>query len=286
MLLRNATLMNDFSEVQYGLACLTQAYASEVGERLKEFLRSLKPDLVEILEATFNGTTLDLQGETYLISISEHGDGEDGDDFEDALGRLSMWRAYAPKDGVALVFNNTPFMTESNALNAYSCPVSYLTVEQYQTEFAGLVGAIERETDLLRNAVGPQGILDNLINAFRFATVSTKHPSFREEREWRVIYSPTLLGRQGLLTEEQMRKIPSEIMCLRGVPQRVYAIPFKNYPEEGFAGATVPELFDRILVGPTSDGYAIAQALVSELRDCGVADAEKRVFVTGIPLRH
>ena len=285
MLLRNATLMNDFSEVQHGLACLTAAYASEAGERLKTFLRSLQPDLVDILEATFNDTILDLRGETYLISISEHGDGEDGDEFEDALGRLSMWRAYAPKDGVALVFKNTPFLTESNALNAYSCPVTYATVDEYVKVFTTLVDGIEREADLLRNVIGPKGVLDNLVNAFRFSSVSTKHPSFREEREWRVIYSPTLLARQELLTDAQMAKIPTDIMCLRGVPQRVYAIPFANHPDEGFIGATIPEIFDRVLIGPTRDAYAIGQAMVAELRRCGVTDADAKVFITGIPLR-
>lgn len=287
MLLRNATLMNDFSEVQHGLHCLGHAYnGSGAGERLKTFLRSMQQDLPEILEATFNETEFDLRGETYLISISEHGDGEEGDSFEDALGRLSMWRAYAPKDGVALVFNNAPFLTESNALNAYSCPVTYASVEDYVRVFSTLVEGIEREADFLRNVVGPQGVLQNLVNTFRFATVSTKHPSFREEREWRVIYSPTLLERQGLMTQEQTEKIPTEVMCLRGVPQRVYSIPFQNHPDEGFVGATIPELFDRVLIGPTSDAYAIGNAMVAELKRCGVTDADARVFITGIPLRH
>lgn len=190
MLLRNATLMNDFSEVQYGLSCLSAAYQSEAGERLKSFLSQIQPDFVEILEATFNETELDLRAETYLISISEHGDGDQGDEFEDALGRLSMWRAYAQKDGVAIVFNNAPFLTESAALNAYSCPVDYKTVDQYVEDFGKWVDTIIADGEFLCSAVGPQGILDNLVHAFRFATVSTKHPSFREEREWRVIYSP------------------------------------------------------------------------------------------------
>ena len=88
------------------------------------------------------------------------------------------------------------------------------------------------------------------------------------------------------MDDAQRGRIPTEIMCLGGVPQRVYAIPFENHPDEGFVGATVPELFDRVLIGPTSDGYAIGQALVAELDRCGVPDAGNRVFVTGIPLRH
>ena len=284
MLLRNSTLMNDFSEVQHGLDCLTSAYRRASGDKLKRLLRTIQPDLPEVLESAFDSTILDLRTETYLISISEHGDANEGDQFEDRLGRLSMWRAYAQKDGIAFVFNNGPFLTETNALNAYSCPVVYASVDAYSEHFATLVDGIEAELQLLQK-YGGHWALENLLLAFRFAAQSTKHPSFREEREWRVIYSPTLLETQGLMDDQQKAKIPTEVMCLRGVPQRVYAIPFVNYPDEGFVGATIPELVDRILVGPTSDAYAIAQAFVAELEDCGVEDAIDRVVVTGIPLR-
>lgn len=284
MLLRNSTLMNDFSEVQHGLDCLSTAYAGPSGDKLKGLLKTIQPDLPEIFEANFNSGVLDLRGETYLISISEHGDAEEGDDFEDRLGRLSMWRAYAQKDGIAFVFNNRPFLTETNALNAFSCPVVYASIEDYESRFAALVDGIEAELPLLQQ-YGGRWVHENLLLAFRFAAQSTKHPSFREEREWRVIYSPTLLDAQGQMDEAQKAKIPTEVMCLRGVPQRIYAIPFVNHPEEGFVGATIPELIDRILIGPSNDAYAIAQAFVSELEDCGVENASERVIVTGIPLR-
>ena len=45
--------------------------------------------------------------DTYLTSISEHRNKED------TFGRLSMWRAYGETTGVALVMNNSPFLTPS-----------------------------------------------------------------------------------------------------------------------------------------------------------------------------
>ncbi len=284
MLLRNSILMNDFSEVQHGMDCLVAAYRGPIGDRLKAVMRSIQEDLPEILESNFNETFKDVRSETYLISISEHGDPEHGDELEDAFGRLSMWRAYAGRNGIAFVFKNSPFMTENNALNAFTSPVLYATQESFTGYFDELVSGFEANLELVRS-LGGEGFHDALINTFHFAVQSTKHPAFREEREWRAIYSPTELQRKGEMTPRQLDKIPTEIMTLNGVPQRVYAIPFRDHPEEGFVGATIPALLDRILVGPSLDEYAIAQAFVAELTGLGVENAHERVKITGIPLR-
>lgn len=284
MLLRNSSMMNDFSEVQHGMDCLSASYNSPLGERLKSAMKQVQEDLPEIFEGNFNDDFGDVRSETYLLSISEHGDPIHGDELEDAFGRLSMWRAYANQNGVAFVFHNKPFLTETNALNAFSNPVVYATPETFAKSFEELVCEIESNLDFLIK-IGGAFLHESLMNAFRFAVQSTKHPSFREEREWRVIYAPTLLDPDTIMVENQATKIPTEIMTLGGVPQRVYAIPFVNHPDEGFVGATIPELIDRILIGPSPDAYHIAQAFVSELSACGVEDASQKVFVTGVPLR-
>lgn len=160
----------------------------------------------------------------------------------------------------------------------------YATPETFVPYFEEIVAGIEANLQLIAPA-GGQFFHDALVNAFRFAVQSTKHPSFREEREWRVIYSPTLLQRNGELTPDQLEKIPTEILTLNGVPQRVYAIPFRDHPDEGFTGATIPDLLERVLIGPSLDAYPIAQAFVAELDKCGVEKAYEKVVITGIPLR-
>ena len=284
MLLRNSTLMNDFSEVHHGMNCLGAAYRGSFGDRLKTLMKSVQEDLPDIVESNFGDQFSDVQSQTYLLSISEHGDLEHGDVLEDTFGRLSMWRAYANKNGIAFVFNNTPFVSESNSINAFTSPVVYETPSTFERYFAEIVTGLENEIELVASA-GGQFLHDSLISAFRFAVQSTKHPSFREEREWRVIYSPTLLLKDGLIDENKIEKIPTEVMILNGIPQRVYAIPFQNYPEDGFVGATIPELIDRVLIGPSQDAYPIAQAFVSELLRCGVENAHEKVIITGVPLR-
>lgn len=285
MLLRNSVLMNDFSEVSHGLDCLRQAYAGPVGERLKSSLVKIQADLPEILEANFNEELLDVRAETYLMSLSEHGSRDPLEAaHEDRFGRLSMWRAYAPKNGIAFVLRNTPFVSESNALRAFTSPVVYAMPTDFLSSFEELVTGIEANSDLLKE-MGGAAVHDILINVFKFGVQSTKHPSFKEEREWRVIYNPTRLQRSGQMTDEQLKRVPTEIMSLGGVPQRVYSIPFQDHPAEGFVGATVPELIDRILVGPSADSYAIAQAFVAELTLLHVENAADKVVVTSVPLR-
>ena len=279
ILLRNSTLMNDFSEVRHGLSCLQAAYAGQSGERLKAALRPIQADLPEILEGNFNGQIMDVLSGTYITSVSEHGDGH-----EDKFGRLSMWRAYAPKDGIAFVMNNAPFVGESHALGAFTSPVAYLMPDDFQPAFEEVVAAVERSGELLQQ-LGGKAVHDLIVNAFRFAVQSTKHPSFKEEREWRIIYTPTLLESAGLQKPDQADRVPTEIMALGGVPQRVYSIPFKDHPDEGFVGATVPDLLDRILIGPSQDSYVIQQAFVAELTRLKVPEPEKRVMITDVPLR-
>ena len=280
MLLRNSTLMNDFSEVRHGLACLKAAYEGAMGERLKAALQQVQSDLPAILEANFNEQILDVLGETYLTSLSEHSGVH-----EERFGRLSMWRAYAPRNGIAFVMNTGPFLCESNALGALTSPVAYATPNEFEPAFHELVQSIEQNIAMLK-PLGAALVHDLLMNTFRMAVQSIKHPAFKEESEWRIIYTPKILERGGSLTEEQRKRVPSEIMSIRGAPQRVYAIPFQDYPDEGFVGATIPDLLDRVLVGPSLDSYTIQQAFIAELQRLGVPDAENRVTITGIPLRH
>jgi len=279
MWLRNSVVMNDFSEVKYGMACLQAAWKGEHGQRLQKLMAEVQADLPGIFESTFDAQFNDVHSETYLVSISEHATG-----LEDQYGRLSMWRAYAPRNGVAFVFNNTPFISESNALNAFTSPVNYATVDSFADDFKAVVDGFEANLDTLKE-LGGGWLHYTLLRAFRAAIQSTKHPSFVEEREWRVLYAPMLLHREGLLSEQQLERIPTEIVTLGGVPQRIFKIPFRNYPDEGFVGATIPELIERVLIGPAIDSYMIAQAVIGELTVAGVQNADQKVVITGVPLR-
>lgn len=271
--LRNAVVMNDFSEVQHGQDCLKASWFDEgVGGRLKSVLDGLKPGLFGEIADAFDQRGHDRAAQSYLIAISEHGSGTID---EDKYGRLSMWRAYGGDTNVAFVFKNTPFLSDSNALNAFTSPVLYGDSERFKAQFTRTIDALENNLELAQT-LGPDVVKQVIENALHFATLSTKHPGFAEEREWRVIYSPTIWPSE---------RIPSSIKTIGGVPQRIYRIPLTNYPDEGFVGATLPELLDEIIIGPTENAFSVYDALVEKLGEAGVYEPWKKVRRSNIPLR-
>lgn len=267
--MRNATCMNDYSEVNYGIDCLCHAYDSDVGKKFKDTLNNCFPGISSEIEALFNSWIHDIRFDSYLTCISEH------HDQEDILGRLSMWRAYGKNCGVAFVMNNGPFLRPSDALRAYTSPVAYLDKElsvQYMLEVAE---NIEREKIFLSN-FGRDGVRQTFFEVFKNAALCVKHKGFEEEKEWRIVFTPKLSA--------SSRLIPA-VETVSGIPQKIFKIPFSNVPEEGFYGATIPELLDRVIIGPTQYPVAMHQAFVDLLERSGVINAAERVIVSDIPLR-
>jgi hypothetical protein len=261
--------MNDFMEAQHGRRCLMQTYESAPGEQLRKLLTPHFATLFPRLDELLDGWTSHFLTDTYLTCVSEHLPEED------RIGRLSMWRAYGAGSGVALVMNNKPFLSETDALHAYSSPVAYLDADAFADAFSAFVENVSRHIEILRNA-GEQEVLNWLFSMMRYAVVSTKHPGFAEEREWRVIHSPKL---------EPSARLVCNVEIVRGIPQKVYKIPLRNVPEEGFTGAEIPELLERIIIGPTEFPLATADALHLLLEKAGVPDAGSRIVISDIPLR-
>ncbi|WP_170402379.1 DUF2971 domain-containing protein [Ruegeria arenilitoris] len=271
--MRNASEMNDFSEVQHGQSCLAAAWNDKTqGARLKGLLEGIEAGLVDRLAKSFDERGYDRERESFIISVSEHGNGTID---EDKYGRLSMWRAYGGNTNVALVMNNGPFLRESTATNAFTSPVFYGDQDRFVQEFSKVVDAFEQNMELARQ-LGGEAVKTIFQNIFHFAALSTKHPGFAEEREWRVILSPTMFP---------SNKVKFDLEVVNGVPQRVYKFPLMDYPSEGFVGATIPDLLEEIIIGPTNAAYTIYDALGGALTQAGVSDGFSRVRISSIPLR-
>ena len=84
--LRNSSEMNDFSEINYGLECLSLAM-KKLGPRIKGLLDTPYPGLVDAAYNEFLATSSQLRLATFICCVSRHYN------HEDDLGRLSMWRA-------------------------------------------------------------------------------------------------------------------------------------------------------------------------------------------------
>ena len=267
--MRKSSCMNDYMEVEHGLECLSSAYKGERGRRFQQVLNNIFDGISEEIAALFDGWQNHLRDETYLMCVSEH------DDTEDGFGRLSMWRAYSEGTGVALVLNNAPFLAPSDALKAYTSPVAYLDDKTFGEELGKIADGIDANSDVVR-ALGRDAITTYISYAFKFAALCTKHPGFKEEREWRVVYSPTL---------DKSSYLIKEIQVIRGTPQPIYKIPLRNIPDEGFVGAEIPELLDRIIIGPSEYPTAMREAFRDLLAEAGVDDPTNRIYVSSIPLR-
>jgi hypothetical protein len=236
--MRKSSCMNDFMEIQHGFACLretTNAHAAD----LKRIFDGAFPGFIGKLEPLFNSWLPALRNDTYIACLSEH------DVAEDELGRLSMWRAYGGSAGVAVVLNGAPFIRPSDALKAYTNPVAYLGLDGFDREFKRFLEGVEANAPFVK-ALGEQFVYARVFDVFRSAVLCTKHPGFHEEREWRVIYSPSYA---------KSNRIKTEIESINGTPQPICKIPLANVPEEGLTGIELPELVERVIIGPNSVSF-------------------------------
>jgi hypothetical protein len=267
--MRNAQVMNDFSEIEYGMARLDTAYSGAPGKEFKALLEGMFPNICAEIENQFNGWLPHFRSETYITCVSEHLDDED------LTGRLSMWRAYGGTSGVAIVVNNTPFLGATNVLGAYSSPVEYLRQPEFDRAFSEVVASIDAARSVV-SAMSREDVVANVFHMFRYAVLCTKHPGFAEEREWRVIHAPTLHG---------PGKVFHAYETVNGVPQSVYKIPLTDWPDDGLVGLAIPSFLNRLIIGPTQLPGTLYATFHKVLAAAGVADVEKKLGVSDIPLR-
>lgn len=270
--MRNARLMNDEKEVRHGWECWMSAYRSEAGLALRRFTASIFGPLIEQqIQRHFIDELEDLLNETYVTCFSEHRKSED------QYGRLSMWRGYATGGGhgVAVVLNTTAFRSTSSALQAFSSPVAYFEPRQFQAEFEYFVDGLLAASEWLKQ-LGPVEFYKRLFGAFWFAITCTKHPGFREEREWRVVTYRRF---------EPSKHVVADQIERDGKLQTVLKLPLKDIPDEGFTGAALPELLRRVIIGPVQDGEVVRKAIVEKLSFEGVIEASKKVVLSNLPYR-
>ncbi|VVT13053.1 conserved hypothetical protein [Sphingomonas sp. EC-HK361] len=266
--LRNAQLMNDFSEVAYGTSCLQLALEGGQGAGLQQALDAAHPGLWKAIADFLNEIEWQTRTQTYLTSLSAH----DPDDF---LGRLSMWRAYGgPTSGVALIFNTEVFEHESGQLNTYSSPVAYGDQFIMAEHLNAIVTGIAANADILKR-VPFNNAKAIMSNALQFATLSFKHPAFAEEQEWRVIHRP--------LTDASAY-IPTSIETVRGIPQMICKVPLCDQPGLEMPWLNLDQLLNRIIIGPCVYPNQVAWAFQEILRGLGIDPAGK-ISIAAIPLR-
>ena len=269
--MRNAYLMNDYSEVRHGSECFFYAWRGEAGFALRNAMARINPDLpARFDDEYFENFSRNLQNETYLTSFCEH-----RAEPNNHLGRLSMWRAYGGDSGVAIVVNKDVFLKERGVLGLYYSPVAYWHRERVAEEMFKIAAAIMDNLDAF-SSFDLARLYNQFSIVFMAAVLCTKHPGFEEEAEWRVFYNsrfqtPPMLDRQ--------------VKVIRGIPQIVYRLKFRAAAEPDNGEISIPDMLDRLLIGPCPYIFPVYLGLVQTLKDAGVPNSDGKVFASGIPLR-
>lgn len=264
--LRNATTMNDFSEIGYGIQMIHKVLDESQCVAFKNTLNSIFPGTFELLHREFYNSIDNWKLETYITCISRHRKSEDQD------GRLSMWRAYGD---TALVVKNTPLVQVTDQLSVYGAPVRYFYWEDYWRQVLNVMGKINANKDLIIKQ-GQNFLIRGIYEFFFMTAITTKHPGFKEEREWRIYYRPTV--NSNVLLE------PEDVV-VNNVPQQIFKLPLIHNPAAGLVGADIPNLLDRIIIGPSQYRYVAHKKYCRLLEELGVVDPVSKVHVSSIPLR-
>ena len=272
MWLRNATCMSDFSEVQYGFGILNSFFLEDAKKRaFAAALDTCAPGAAQAAIELFNNHWRDIQLDTYIASVSEHGQEED------QHGRLSMWRAFGTGSvtRIAFVFKIPMLSVAAIPLNLLFSPVAYLKKDEAHAVIEKVVDNIQKNSDFLRS-LDRNVIVQMVFTTFLAMVTCLKHEGFREEREWRVIYSPNRLS-------SPLMEHSTEV--IGGVPQIVYKLPLDENISNAIADLDFSRVLDRLIIGPTPYSWALFKSFTTALRDAGINDSHLRVSQSFIPLR-
>jgi hypothetical protein len=276
--MRNVRCMNDYMEVEHGFQLMLRSFAPPVDNSEAEkglhavtvAANRIFPGVAEETIRRFDGWLPALRNKTFVTCLSEHSASEN--DF----GRLSMWRSYSSNQvGVGIVINPTPLYSLSDAFGAFSSPVHYFGDDEAGEMFLEIAKNIETNRDFIQSR-GEDELLGHLFTLLRSFAMCSKHPGFHEEKEWRIMHTQTL---------DEPGALVLDVECINGVPQSVFKIPLEDHLESGMTGISIPDLVEKVIIGPTQYPVAVWDALVIELERAGVKEADQKVSYSGIPLR-
>ncbi|KRA83652.1 DUF2971 domain-containing protein [Altererythrobacter sp. Root672] len=271
--LRNAGVMNDYMEIQYGRSVIEPVLRGQTGKRFFALLDGVKWGLGQRVQRQFAEHCEHARETVFMTSLSEH-------DQTDALGKLSMWRAYGgPVSGVALLFKGDVVDLELEpSLEISASPVLYGGPERFDAELQKVVKGLEARSDLLKE-FEPDHLLSVCGALLQFSMFSIKHPGFAEECEWRFVHRPF---------EFAAAHVTSQTVTVNGIPQTIYEVPFHN-PARGplydLPQLNLDEILEGIIIGPCHYPETVFRAFVDAMQSAGITDPERRIRVSNIPLR-
>lgn len=269
--MRNTNCMTDYREVQHGFDSLNSFFAND--QKRTAFMQALddcSPGVAQEAITLFNGWLPDIRLNTFIASLSEH---DDGEDFH---GRLSMWRAFGGNVArVAIVLNIPAFSGGAEALNIMFSPIAYLSEAGVHAVIDEVIANIRNNRGFLQS-LDRQIIINFIFQTFVAGVACLKHEGFKEEREWRAVYSP---NRNASPFMESSTEVVS------GVPQIIYKLPLDVAAAPVLSELDLASMFDRLIIGPSPYPAPMHAAFARALTAAGVQNAEGKIWASGIPIR-
>jgi hypothetical protein len=268
--MRNTTCMADYREVRHGYDILCKFFADQ--SKANTFVSAVDACAQGAAQEAFklfDGWWKQSQFDIYVTSISEH------DKREDKYGRLSMWRAFGSGVRVALVIKVPKMSPASIALGLLFSPVAYLNEVEVHAVIEEVIRNIRVNCDFLRS-VNRDIIVRTVLFMLVAGVTCLKHEGFREEREWRALYIPKF---------QTSPLMESSTEVVGGVPQLIYKIPLDARVSRALAGIDLSQMFDRLIIGPTSYPWVVYDTFNRELDAAGIPPSEERVWNSTIPIR-
>lgn len=282
--LRKTTFMNDYSEIIYGKQYFDSLLEDpEIMVILNNILKPLTnlDDNLSNFKELYHNFINDVEKRTYISCLSEHLPSED------AIGRLSMWRAYSNSSGVALVIN--PKITSKIGIPLNILPVTY-SKEDFKIVFINILKKIE---DIIKNNIKDKQLLSttatiNILLKLNFLiyiymyVISLKHQGFWEEREWRIILSSPFSDTAPTIPQKFIER---SIENIKGNPEVIYKL---NLKELSFINPKGESLLEKIIIGPTANSEILVDSFSEILKNKGFDDEQIKnmITVSNIPLRY
>jgi hypothetical protein len=273
----NPLFMNDQEEMRFGISEVRRILElASAGSPLSDLAGGIDNfnRILQLYNEFIKRFDENVAFDTYVFCLSEYNPQDQPD------GRLSMWRGYgANGNGVALVFN-TGFVTPVEGSPLLIGKVRYADAKQR----ADLIENSFREClELLsKHPISGQTMWVTAWNMFRMAlyhALLSKHPGFKEEEEWRIIYLKDLDKNE--LMKDRFGYF------IRGTtvePKLKFPIqPLQLEPRQEW---TFDGILERIVLGPTHATPLAVASAKRMMESLGRREFVKKIWVSQIPYRH
>lgn len=267
--------MNDIEEVLKGKQ-LIYDYATDethIGRSLWA-IRLWNEELSDRLNAEFLRKSHEDIEDTFISCWSG-----DDDDFVGAHDNLTMWRAYGDDGkGVAIVLNAQILISSLQGSEVQVLPVYYETPEEFRIraenffrDFAINLLSLNFENPLTDEQM--RAIVEAFSELCFFLAVTHKHPGFKEEREWRLVWTKNRL--HGRELDPYLRSVRigdkiAEKLCVPISPEHI---------------ADYRWVLHEIMVGPSENATVNINGIRQLLRQNNYEHVERMVYQSRIPYR-